>query len=327
MAILLTGVAGFIGFHVARRLLSRGDHVIGVDNMNTYYDVLLKEARLKTLMPVSGFSFYKADISDHDTMETIAAQHPEITSIVHLAAQAGVRHSLVDPYSYARSNLDGQMVILEIARRFTHCRHLVYASSSSVYGGNTRLPFSVSDRADEPLSLYAATKRAGELMAYSYSHLFRIPTTGLRFFTVYGPWGRPDMAALIFTRAIIEGRPIKVFNNGRMRRDFTYIDDIVRGVVAVLDAPPEDDGGKAPCRLYNIGNNKAEDLMHFIALIERETGRNAIIDYMPMQPGDVSETYADIDAIRRDLGYEPKTSIDKGIPEFVAWYKDYYKVF
>ncbi len=326
MAVLLTGVAGFIGFHVAQCLLERGEKIVGIDNVNAYYETALKESRLSLLTKFPGFTFCKVDIADRSAMEDVAARHPEITSIIHLAAQAGVRYSLTNPYSYAHSNLDGQLVILEIARALPRCDHLVYASSSSVYGGNTKLPFSVEDRVDQPLSLYAATKKAGELMVHSYSHLFRIPSTGLRFFTVYGPWGRPDMAPFLFTRAIAEGKPIDVFNNGDMRRDFTYIDDIVQGIVAAHDAPPVEQEGKPPYRLYNIGNHRAEDLMRFIGLIEKELDRKAIINFKPMQPGDVKETYADIDAIRRDLAYEPTTSIDEGVPRFISWYKDYYQL-
>ncbi len=325
MTILLTGVSGFIGFHVARHYLARGEHIVGVDNMNSYYDVSLKESRLSLLQELPGFTFYKADISDRSAMEKIVSAHGDITSIIHLAAQAGVRYSLIDPYSYVRSNLDGQIVILEIARALPRCDHLVYASSSSVYGGNTKLPFAVDDRVDHPLSLYAATKKSGELMVHAYSHLFRIPATGLRFFTVYGPWGRPDMAPFLFAKAIAEGKPIDVFNNGDMRRDFTYIDDIVQGIVLTHDSPPVSTNDAPPYRLYNIGNHRSEDLMRFIGLIERELDRKAVINFKPMQPGDVRETYADIDAISNDLGYAPTTSIDEGVPQFVAWYKDYYQ--
>lgn len=324
MSILVTGAAGFIGYHTCQRLLARGERVIGVDNLNPYYDVELKKLRLARLGEHQAFSFVNADISDRDSMEAVARANPDITAYINLAAQAGVRHSLTAPHDYTRANVEGHLVMLEMARNSGKCRHFVYASSSSVYGANTKLPFSVEDRVDTPISLYAATKRAGELMSHSYSHLFRVPTTGLRFFTVYGPWGRPDMAAYLFATAIVGGQPIKVFNNGDMRRDFTFIDDIVSGVVGVLDNPPADDGQLPPYRLYNIGNNKSERLMDFIGLIEEALGRKANYQFEPMQPGDVKETAADISAIQRDVGFAPTTPISVGIPRFIEWFKQYH---
>ncbi|MBI3513631.1 MAG: GDP-mannose 4,6-dehydratase, partial [Proteobacteria bacterium] len=304
-----------------------GDAVVGVDDLNDYYDVRLKEARLARLTARPGFRFHKLDIADRPAIEAMVAQHPEITRVVHLAAQAGVRHSLVDPYSYVRSNLMGQVVLLEAARRLGKLEHVVYASSSSVYGGNTKLPFALEDRTDQPLSLYGATKKADELIVQSYAHLFRLKCTGLRFFTVYGPWGRPDMAAYLFTRAILAGEPIRLFNAGNMQRDFTYIDDIVKGVLAALDRPPPDGGAEAPPhRVYNLGNHRAETLRDFIAAIERATNAKAILVEEPMQPGDVRATLADITASERDLGFRPSTAIDVGIPNFVAWYRQYHGV-
>ena len=321
MTVLVTGAAGFIGYHTCQRLLERGETVIGVDIVNDYYDPSLKEKRLVRLGQFPGFTLHRADISDRESMAEVARLHPEIHSYINLAAQAGVRHSLTKPFDYTKANVEGHLVMLEMARANPKCRHFVYASSSSVYGSNTKLPFSVDDPVDTPISLYAATKRAGELMSHSYSHLFRIPTTGLRFFTVYGPWGRPDMAAYLFATAILADKPIKVFNNGDMRRDFTYIDDIVSGVVGVLDNPPKDDGVKPPYHLYNIGNNNSENLMDFIGLIETQLGRKATYEFLPMQPGDVKETTADISAIQRDVGFEPKTQIAEGIPRFIEWFK------
>ena len=321
--ILLTGAAGFIGFHVAEALLKRGDAVLGIDNLNPYYDVSLKEARLAQLEKNSRFSFRKADISDRETMRQVAAEHRGITAIVHLAAQAGVRHSLVDPYAYVQSNVMGQVVMLELARAIGDLRHFIYASSSSVYGGNAKLPFAVGDPTTRPDSLYAATKSAGELAARTYAHLYGIPATGLRFFTVYGPWGRPDMALFIFTRAILAGKPIRVFNNGEMWRDFTFIDDVVNGVVRALDRPP---AGSPPHTLYNLGNHRSEKLTDFIAVLEEALGRKAEVRLEPMQPGDVPATYADIEESRRDLGFEPTTSIRDGIPRFVQWYREHYRV-
>jgi UDP-glucuronate 4-epimerase len=325
--ILVTGAAGFIGSHVAHALLARGDRVIGLDNLNDYYDVTLKEARLAGLMSLPGFTFRKLDVADKDGVLALAADFPDIVGIVHLAAQAGVRHSLVDPYAYVTANLMGQVVMLELAKSLNGLRHFVYASSSSVYGGNTKTPFSVDDAVDKPISVYAATKRADELLAHTYAHLFNIPTTGLRFFTVYGPWGRPDMAAFLFTRAIVAGEPITVFNHGQMWRDFTYIDDAVTGVVRALDRPPQrgEDGGP-PVRLYNLGNNKVEKLTDYIAAIEQALEKKAVMRMAPLQPGDVPKTSADIEASRRDLGFAPTTPISVGIPKFVAWFKDYYGV-
>ena len=321
MTVLVTGAAGFIGSHVSHALLDRGDQVVGLDNVNDYYDVTLKEARLRRLELRDGFSFLRKDIADKDAVVGLARSMPEITGIVHLAAQAGVRHSLTDPHAYTSANIEGQLNILELARHLPDLRHCVYASSSSVYGGNTKIPFSIDDRVEKPVSLYAATKKAGELMAYCYSHLYGIPATGLRFFTVYGPWGRPDMSAYIFTKAIFEGRPIQIFNNGDMRRDFTYIDDIVAGVLAALDHLPD---GTPPQTVYNLGNHRSEPLMKFIEILEQAIGKEAIKEFAPMQPGDVKETYADIEASQRDLGFEPATSIEEGLPKFVDWFRNHH---
>jgi len=326
MTTLVTGAAGFIGYHVARRLLERGERVVGIDNLNDYYDPRLKEARLDELRKVNSgeFVFHKVDFAEHEALER-TLDSLDLDRIVHLGAQAGVRYSLENPRAYVTANVMGHLNLLELARE-RRSSHFVYASSSSVYGGNTSLPFRVEDRVDHPVSLYAATKKADELMSETYAHLYRIPMTGLRFFTVYGPWGRPDMATWIFTRKILAGEPIQVFNHGKMRRDFTYIDDIVTGVTACLDNPPADDGAekaggsRAPHRLYNIGNNRAEDLMRMIAVLEEACGRKAQIELRPMQPGDVAETFADLGAIRRDLGFEPTTPIEQGIPRFVDWY-------
>ncbi|MFD2262325.1 SDR family NAD(P)-dependent oxidoreductase [Lacibacterium aquatile] len=323
MTVLVTGVAGFIGMHVAEALLARGDQVIGLDNLNSYYDPALKAARLARLEGRAGFVFVKADVSDRDAMNSLAEAHPEITGVVHLAAQAGVRYSLEDPYSYVQSNVMGQVVLVEAMRRLPRLNHFVYASSSSVYGANKKVPFSVDDRADSPLSVYAATKKADELLLHAYCHLYRLPATGLRFFTVYGPWGRPDMAPYLFTSAVFDGRPLKLFNQGKMHRDFTYIDDIVAGVIAALDHPPADDGARPPHRVYNLGNSRSEPLRDFLAAIEAAVGRAAIVELHDMQPGDVVETFADISATTRDLGYEPKVAIGEGIPRFVDWYRAY----
>jgi len=326
---LVTGVAGFIGHHVARNLLQRGEEVIGIDNLNDYYDVSLKKDRLQEIAKLNSgrFSFKLLDFSNpHELDEQLSETVFE--NIVHLGAQAGVRYSIENPGAYARANLVGHLNILELSRA-RRVNHLVYASSSSVYGGNRTLPFRVEDRVDRPVSLYAATKKADELMSESYAHLYRIPMTGLRFFTVYGPWGRPDMAMWIFTKKILAGEPIQVFNHGNMRRDFTYIDDIVNGIVTCLDNPPPDDGrpkaggSEAPHRLYNIGNSRSEDLMRMISILEEVCGRKADRELLPLQPGDVPETYADIEAIRRDLGFRPTTPIDVGIVNFVDWYRDY----
>jgi UDP-glucuronate 4-epimerase len=322
--IVVTGAAGFIGSHVAKALLARGESLLGLDNLNDYYDVSLKEARLGQLTSRSNFTFRKLDISNRDAVLALAKEFPQITGIVHLAAQAGVRHSLVDPYIYVQSNVMGQVVMLELARQLSALKHFVYASSSSVYGSNKTMPFSVKDPVETPNSLYAATKRADELIGYTYAHLYKIPATGLRFFTVYGPWGRPDMAAFIFTRAILADEPIHVFNYGDMMRDFTYIDDIVAGVVRALDRPPSEE---VPHKIYNLGNNKAEKLADFIANIETAlVNKKAHIILEPMQPGDVKSTYADIRDSERDLDFQPSTPIRVGIPRFIAWYKDFYGV-
>ena len=335
MHVLVTGVAGFIGFHVARRLLERGDIVVGIDNVNTYYDVRLKQARLALLSDHERFSFLHLNLADRDGMtEVLSRQRPQ--RVVHLAAQAGVRHSLTHPHAYIESNLVGFLHILESCRH-TQVEHLVYASTSSVYGANTKMPFSVHDNVDHPVSLYAASKKANELMAHTYSHLYGLPTTGLRFFTVYGPWGRPDMALFLFTRAILAGEPIDVFNYGKMRRDFTYIDDIVEGVVRVLDTLPQpnpawsglapDPGtSKAPYRIYNIGNNQPVELLHFIEVLETCLGRKAEKRLLPLQAGDVPETYADVDDLIRDVGFRPATPLSVGIARFVEWYRAFYQV-
>lgn len=331
MSILVTGVAGFIGYHVAHRLLSRGDRVIGIDNLNPYYDPELKEDRLAALRKLGGdFEFYKLDLADERSLAS-SLDAKDFDCIVHLAAQAGVRYSLENPRTYISANVAGHLNILELARHRT-ARHLVYASSSSVYGGNKNLPFRVQDRTDHPISLYAATKRADELMSETYAHLFRVPMTGLRFFTVYGPWGRPDMAMWIFTKKILSGVPIPVFNNGRMRRDFTFVDDVAHGIVACLDRPPVNDGSEkaggsvAPHTIYNIGNSRSEDLTKVISLLEKACGRKAQLELMPMQPGDVSETYADISAIQSDIGFEPRMTIENGVPRFVEWYRSYHGI-
>lgn len=328
MKYLVTGAAGFIGFHVSRFLLERGDAVVGVDNLNDYYDPLLKQARLALLRELPGFTFYQADIADQDGMARMALDHQDITRIIHLAAQVGVRYSVINPYAYSHSNLVGQIVMLEVARHLPNCEHLVYASSSSVYGANKKLPFAVEDRVDNPISLYAATKKAGELFAHSYSHLFGIRTTALRFFTVYGPWGRPDMAAFLFVKAVLEGTAIRVFNHGDMRRDFTYIDDIVRGVIAAADlpAPPLSDAMPVPYEVFNIGNHRSESLMRFIEVVQNAIGREAKLIFEPMQAGDVQETFADIQAIHNAVGFEPVITIDIGIPRFVEWYRDFYQI-
>ena len=332
MAILVTGAAGFIGFSVCDRLLARGERVIGIDNLNDYYAISLKKDRVGALEEAhgKGFEFVKTDFAERESLAD-AIDGKGVEAIIHLGAQAGVRHSMQNPHAYVRSNLVGHLNLLEVSRQLG-TRHLVYASSSSVYGGNTKLPFSIDDRVDRPLSLYAASKKADELMSEAYSNLYRIPLTGLRFFSVYGPWGRPDMAMWIFTKAILAGQPITLFNNGDMRRDFTFIDDIVSGVVACLDNPPADDGqlkaggSISPHRLYNIGNHRSEELRRMVGLVEQACGREAIIEYQPLQPGDVADTYADIGAIQADLGFQPTTRIDEGIPKFVDWYRRYHKV-
>jgi UDP-glucuronate 4-epimerase len=332
MAVLVTGAAGFIGAATSRALLDRGDEVVGVDNLNDYYDPALKRARLENLERQYGnrFRFERVDFSDPEELKRLA-DGLSIDNIVHLGAQAGVRYSMENPGAYIQSNLVGHCNMLELARS-VRPRQMVYASSSSVYGGNKSLPFRVEDRVDHPLSLYAATKKADELLSESYASLYRLPLTGLRFFTVYGPWGRPDMAMWIFTRALFAGEPLPLYNGGEMRRDFTYIDDIVRGVLSCLDSPPADDGSMkaggstAPHALYNIGNSRSEDLMRVVELLEQATGVKALIDPQPMQPGDVKDTFADISAIERDHGFAPTTSIDEGIPRFVSWYRDYHGV-
>ncbi len=335
MNILVTGAAGFVGYYVSRILLERGDSVLGIDNVNDYYDPKLKRDRLARLEGRSGFRFRKTDLADRNAMAALfAEERPE--RVIHLAAQAGVRYSLENPHAYADSNLGGFLNVLEGCRH-NGVEHLVYASSSSVYGANTRMPFSVHDNVDHPVSLYAASKKANELMAHTYSHLYGIPTTGLRFFTVYGPWGRPDMAYFSFTRNILEGKPIKVFNHGKMRRDFTYIDDIAAGVVQVADRiaspdlawsgdQPDPSSSKAPYRVYNIGNNRPVELLHFIEVLEDALGKKAEKEFLPMQPGDVHATYADIDDLARDVGFKPSTSIEDGLKRFVQWYREYYGI-
>ena len=331
MTTLVTGVAGFIGMSTAKHMLARGDSIIGIDNINDYYSVRLKEDRLKHLSDMFGdrFRFEKVDFADLNALNA-AVEGIEIDRIIHLGAQAGVRYSIENPHAYVQSNLVGHVNVLELARA-RRVSHMVYASSSSVYGGNTTLPFRVEDRVDHPLSLYAATKKADELISETYAHLHGLPLTGLRFFTVYGPWGRPDMAMWIFTKAILAGEPIPVFNHGKMQRDFTYIDDIVSGVVACHDAAPAADGSEkaggstGPHCIYNIGNNNSEELSRMIGLVAQQCGREAVCDYKPMQPGDVPATYADISAIQRDLGFAPTTPIDIGVPRFVKWYRDYHQ--
>jgi UDP-glucuronate 4-epimerase len=325
MSILVTGAAGFIGFHVANALLERGERVVGIDNLNEYYDVRLKEARLARLRAFPSFEFAKLDVADRDGVFTMVERHKDLRSIIHLAAQAGVRYSLENPYAYIDANVTGTLVMFEAARRIKHLTAITYASSSSVYGANRKQPFSIDDRVDHPVSLYAATKRSCELIAQTYGHLYGLPATGLRFFTVYGPWGRPDMAAFLFTRAILAGEPIKVFNEGRMARDFTYIDDIVAGTIAAHDRLPTAAEG-VPHRIYNLGNHRPEKLLDFIAVLERELGRTAEKQFLPLQPGDVPASFADIEASRRDLGFEPKTTIEVGLARFVQWYKQYYQV-
>ncbi len=317
MKVLVTGAAGFIGFHTAEALLARGDSVVGIDSLNDYYDVRLKQARLARLRDRPGFTFHHADVSDREAVERVAAANADLAGIVHLAAQAGVRHSLVDPYSYVQSNVMGHLVILEAARRLGGLRHMVYASTSSVYGLNTEMPFREADRVDTPVSLYAATKRADELMSHAYAHLFGLPLTGLRFFTVYGPWGRPDMAYFSFAKAIMEGQPITLYDGGRLRRDFTYIDDIVTGILGSLDRPPED--VNVP-RLLNIGNHQVEEVREMVRLLEDALGRKAEIRSAPRPAVDVEATFASIDAIAGLTGFAPKTPLSLGIPRFVAWF-------
>lgn len=321
MTVLLTGAAGFIGMHVAESLLARGEEVIGVDDLNPYYDVGLKKARLARLQSLPGFRFLAADVADRDAMLGLAECEVGVTRIVHLAAQPGVRHSLVDPYAYVQSNVMGHLVVLEMARRLKRLEHLVYASSSSVYGGNRDLPFVETDRVDHPVSLYAATKRSAELISESYTHLFGLPQTGLRFFTVYGPWGRPDMAPWMFAEAILSSRPITLYDGGRLKRDFTFVTDIAAGVVGCLDHPAP---GSAP-RLLNIGNHRSVEVRHFVAVLEAALGRQAVVVDTPRPATDVVETFADIEAIRALCGYEPRTPIESGVPEFANWYLSWRK--
>ena len=325
MTILVTGAAGFIGHAVALALLDRGDRVVGVDNVNDYYDTRLKEARLARLNRHGGFRFVRADVSDSSALEDVAAGLGPFGRIVHLAAQAGVRHSIEDPMSYVESNLVGHARILELCRRTDGFEHLVYASSSSVYGESATAPFSTDDRVDRPVSLYAATKAADELMSHAYGHLYGLPQTGLRYFTVYGPWGRPDMALFLFTDAILNDRPIRVFNHGDMRRDFTYIDDIVDGTLRALDRPPPRADGTPPHRVFNLGTDRAERLLDVIGVIEEALGRKAERRLEPLQPGDVPETWADISAAARELGYAPATTIGEGVRRFVDWFREYHE--
>lgn len=333
--ILVTGAAGFVGFHLSQRLLQAGHEVVGLDNINSYYDPALKEARLAILKNDPRFSFHKIDLTDRPRVQQLFEQH-RFPAVVHLAAQAGVRYSIQNPRAYVDANLEGFVNILEGCRH-NDCKHLLFASSSSVYGANTKLPFSVHDNVDHPISLYAASKKANELMAHSYSHLYRLPTTGLRFFTVYGPWGRPDMAMFLFAKAIVSGEPIKLFNHGDMRRDFTYVDDVTEAIGRLIDhvpvgnpawsgSKPDPASSAAPWRIYNIGNNHPENLMEVVGLLEQEFGRTAKKEMLPMQPGDVYATYADVDDLMREVGFRPATSIKDGIARFAAWYRDYHKL-
>jgi len=334
-SILVTGAAGFIGFHVAERLLSAGRKVVGLDSLNDYYDPTLKHARLDILKQHANFSFVKLDLAEQDETKSLFAQH-RFPIVIHLAAQAGVRYSLQNPHAYVDANIEGFLNVLEGCRH-NDCRHLLFASSSSVYGANTKLPFSVQDNVDHPISLYAASKQANELMAHAYRHLYQLPATGLRFFTVYGPWGKPDMAMFIFAKAILEGQPIRLFNHGHMRRDFTYIDDVVEAIIRLISRPPQGNaewsGAKpdpstsaAPWKIYNIGNNRPEELMHVVGRLEKEFGRTATKEMLPMQPGDVPATYADVDDLARDVGFKPATSIEEGIARLSKWFREYYKM-
>jgi UDP-glucuronate 4-epimerase len=333
MKILVTGAAGFIGFHVSQWLCNRGDEVVGIDNLNDYYEVSLKEARLSQLKPLSNFRFIKLDIADRDGLTKLFSEE-KFDRVVHLAAQAGVRYSIENPHAYADSNLVGFLNVLEGCRH-NQIEHLVYASSSSVYGANETIPFSENNNVDHPISLYAASKKANEAMAHSYSQLYNLPTTGLRFFTVYGPWGRPDMSPILFAKAITEVKPLKVFNYGKHRRDFTYIDDIVQGVVRSLDnvaqpnpewsgLDPDPATSKAPWRIYNIGNSQPVELLYYIECIEKSLGKTTEKELLPLQPGDVEHTYADVTALMRDTGYQPNTPIEEGVEKFIAWFKSYY---
>jgi UDP-glucuronate 4-epimerase len=334
-SVLITGAAGFIGFHVAQRLLSDGREVVGVDSINDYYDPKLKEARLDLLEGNRNFTFVKLDLADRAASKSLFGQY-RFPAVVHLAAQAGVRYSLQNPHAYTDANIEGFLNVLEGCRH-NDCRHLLFASSSSVYGANTKLPFSVQDNVDHPISLYAASKKANELMAHAYSHLYRIPATGLRFFTVYGPWGRPDMAMFIFAKAIVSGQPIKLFNHGKMQRDFTYVDDVSQAVVRLLDRPPQGqpdwNAGRpdpatstAPWKIYNIGNSRPHELTYVISLLEKEFGRSAVREMLPMQPGDVEATYADVADLERDIGFRPATTIEDGIARFATWYREFHGI-
>jgi UDP-glucuronate 4-epimerase len=333
-SILVTGAAGFIGFHVAQLLLSTGREVVGVDSVNKYYDPRLKEARLGILKRQSDFTFVKLDLANQDATRSLFAQH-RFPTVIHLAAQAGVRYSLQNPHAYVDANIEGFLNVLEGCRH-NDCRHLLFASSSSVYGANAKLPFSVKDNVDHPISLYAASKKANELMAHAYSHLYRIPASGLRFFTVYGPWYRPDMALFVFAKAIASETPIKLFNHGNMQRDFTYIDDVAQAVVRLIDHPPQANpawsgtkpdpaSSSAPWKIYNIGNNRPEELLHVVSLLEKEFGRTAIKEMLPMQPGDVPATYADIEDLAQEIGFRPSTTIEDGIRSFAKWFREYHK--
>jgi UDP-glucuronate 4-epimerase len=323
MTLLVTGAAGFIGYHTCKALLGAGCSVIGIDNLNDYYAVSLKQARLSALEESRRFTFIKADISDREAIASVIAANQSISEVVHLAAQAGVRYSLIEPFAYLRANIEGHLVLLEAIRKLKNLKHFVYASSSSVYGNSSKLPLTVGDPTDSPQSLYGATKKTMELFSHSYGQLYGLPQTGLRFFTVYGPWGRPDMAPMIFSRKILAGEPIDVFNNGEMARDFTYVEDIVAGVIGCLQKPPRGDSINP---IYNIGNNHSESLMRFIGILEDALGVKALINFMPMQAGDVKETYADIESARRDFCFEPNTSLYEGVQKFVAWYREYYAV-
>lgn len=323
MKVLVTGAAGFVGYHVAEALLGRGDQIIGIDNLNAYYDVSLKQARLERLRRHDRFSFTTGDVSGRAVMDGLVAAHSDITHVVHLAAQAGVRHSMIDPFAYVQANVMGHLVVLEAVRKLRDPRHLVYASTSSVYGANTAMPFRETDRVDTPLSLYAATKRADELISHAYGHLFGVPQTGLRFFTVYGPWGRPDMAYYSFARAIVAGEPITLFDGGRLRRDFTYVDDIVSGIVGCLDRPP---GADSPTRLLNIGNHQSEEVLTLVALLEAGLEKNAVVRDAPRPAADVEATFADISAIAALTGFSPATKLAEGVPRFVAWFRKWHQV-
>ena len=334
-AVLVTGAAGFIGFHVSQQLLSAGRNVVGLDVVNDYYDPRLKEARLDVLKRQSGFTFLKLDLANRAATKSLFEQH-HFSTVIHLAAQAGVRYSLQNPHAYVDANIEGFINVLEGCRH-NDCKHLLFASSSSVYGANTKLPFSVQDNVDHPISLYAASKKANELMAHAYSHLYRIPSTGLRFFTVYGPWGRPDMAMFIFAKAIVEGTPIKLFNHGNMRRDFTFVDDVSEAIVRLLDRPPQGNPkwsgdepdpatSTAPWKIYNIGNNNPEEIKYVVSLLEKEFGRTATKEMLPMQPGDVPATYADIEDLARETGFRPTTTIEEGVARFAKWYRDYHNL-